>query len=49
MAATSREMASSLVEADFSGQEGPGPLVNNYGSVVSDFFFFEVHPMDAID
>ena len=39
MAANTGNTANSLVEANFSGQEGPGPQVNNYGSVVSEFFF----------
>ena len=38
MVAITGDTANSLVEADFSGQEGPGLRVNNYGSVVSDFF-----------
>ena len=38
MVAITGDTANRLVEADFSGQEGPGLRVNNYGSVVSDFF-----------
>ena len=40
MAAITGDTGYSLVEADFSGQEGPGPRVNNYGSVVSEFVSF---------
>ena len=40
MVAVTGDTANSLVEADFLGQEGSGPRVNNYGSVVSEFVFF---------
>ena len=38
MATITGDRANYLVDADFSGKEGPGPRVNNYGSVVGDFF-----------
>ena len=41
MAAITGEIANSLVEADFSGQEGPGPWINNYGSVVTEYFLLD--------
>ena len=41
MAAIIGETANSLVEADFSGQEGPGPRVSNYGGVVTGYFLLE--------